>query len=60
MKTASQLRSWLKWMTRSVRLEKEMDTEVAFHIESYAADLIRSGVPEHEALRRAKIEFGGI
>jgi hypothetical protein len=31
-----------------------------FHIESCAADLVRSGVPEAEAMRRARIEFGGI
>ncbi len=31
-----------------------------FHIDSYAADLVRSGVPAAEAMRRARIEFGGI
>jgi predicted permease len=37
-----------------------MEAEVRFHIESYAADLVRSGVSPHEAMRRSRIEFGGI
>ena len=37
-----------------------MDAELRFHVEEYAADLVRSGVPREEALRRARIEFGGI
>jgi predicted permease len=30
------------------------------HIESYAEDLARSGLPGQEALRRARLEFGGL
>jgi len=41
-------------------MESEMDEELRFHIEAYAEDLIRSGVPREEAMRRARIEFGGI
>jgi macrolide transport system ATP-binding/permease protein len=41
-------------------MESEMDVEMRFHIEAYAEDLIRSGVPREEALRQARIEFGGI
>jgi predicted permease len=37
-----------------------METEVRFHIDSYAADLISKGVPPQEAMRQARIEFGGI
>src|SRR5208283_2886905 len=54
------LRSWLKWMLKRLRLEDEMETEMRFHIESFAEDLVRSGVPREEAMRRARIEFGGI
>jgi predicted permease len=60
MKLFARLRSWLKWIVKPRRLENEMETEVHFHIESYAADLVRSGVPEPEAIRRARIEFGGV
>jgi hypothetical protein len=60
MKLLAHLRSWLKWIVKPQRLENEMETEVRFHIESYAADLVRSGVSQQEAMRRAHIEFGGI
>jgi len=42
------------------RMESEIDAEVRFHIEACGEDLVRSGVPRQEALRRARIEFGGI
>ena len=37
-----------------------MDAELGFHIDTFAEDLIRSGVPRQEAMRRARIQFGGI
>ncbi len=37
-----------------------MDAELRFHIEAFADDLVRSGVARAEALRRARLEFGGI
>src|SRR5438270_487544 len=54
------LRSWLRAILRRTRLENEMDAELHFHIEAFAEDLVRSGVPLQEAYRRARIEFGGI
>jgi putative ABC transport system permease protein len=42
------------------RSEAEMDQELRFHIEAYAEDLVRNGVPREEALRRAQLEFGGV
>ncbi|MGB2634998.1 MAG: ABC transporter permease, partial [Candidatus Acidiferrum sp.] len=36
------------------------DTELKFHIEAYAEDLIRKGVPRAQAMRRARVEFGGV
>jgi putative ABC transport system permease protein len=41
-------------------LESEMDAEMKFHLEAYAEDLVRNGVGREEALRRARLEFGGI
>jgi predicted permease len=52
--------SWSKWMVKGQRLESEMETEVRFHIESRAADLVRKGFSQQEAMRQARIEFGGI
>jgi predicted permease len=37
-----------------------MDAELRFHIESYASDLLKTGIPQDEALRRARIEFGNV
>src|SRR6266705_2092489 len=37
-----------------------MDAELRFHIEAFAEDLVRRGVPREEAMRRARIEFGGV
>jgi hypothetical protein len=50
----------LKWIVKGQRLESEMETEVRFHIESYAADLVRKGLSQQEAMRQSRIEFGGI
>ncbi len=54
------LRSWLRATVYRSRLESEIDAELYFHIQSLADDLVRSGVPREEALRRARIQFGGI
>jgi len=53
-------RSWLWGVVHRSRMERDMDAELRFHIEAFAEDLVRSGVPREEALRRARIEFGGI
>jgi putative ABC transport system permease protein len=53
-------RSWLKWLVKGQRLEREMETEVRFHLESRAADLVRQGLSQQQAMRQARIEFGGI
>ncbi len=56
----NRLRSWLHATFRRSRTEFEMDSELRFHMESFADDLIRSGVPRDEAFRRARVEFGGV
>jgi predicted permease len=60
MRLFAQLRSCLKWIVRPQRLESQMEAELRFHVESYAEDLVRRGIPQAEAMRRARIEFGGI
>jgi predicted permease len=47
-------------MTRRDQLDSEIEDELAFHIESYAEDLMRGGLPKEEAMRRAHAELGGI
>jgi putative ABC transport system permease protein len=56
----SQLRSWLGTTLRRARTDSEMDAELRFHLEACAEDLVRNGVPRQEALRRARLEFGGV
>ena len=53
-------RYWLRAITRRSRVESEMDAELRFHMETRAEDLARGGVARDEALRRARIEFGGV
>src|SRR5258708_8850335 len=60
MRLWNHLRSWLRAIIGRTRMEREMDAELRFHIEAFAEDLARSGVPRAEVLRRARIEFGGI
>lgn len=56
----SRIRSLTRALLRRSRMEHDMDSELRFHIEVRAEDLVRSGVPRHEAIRRARIEFGAI
>lgn len=56
----NRLHSWMRATLNRPRMESEMDSELRFHIEAYAEDLVRTGVPRQEAMRRARLEFGGI
>jgi predicted permease len=40
-------------------VEQDIDREMAFHVEMEAARLVADGVPTHEALRLARVSFGG-
>ena len=60
MRLWTRVGSWVRAVLRRSRMESEMDAELRFHIEAYAEDLVRNGVPRAEAMRRARIEFGGI
>ena len=60
MSAATRLRSWWKALAHRSSLEKEMEAELRFHIESYAQDLVRNGIGPEEAMRRARLELGTI
>jgi putative ABC transport system permease protein len=60
MQTWNRIRSGLRAILHRSRTGREMDTELRFHLEAYTEDLVRSGVSREEAMRRARIEFGGI
>jgi predicted permease len=56
----NRLRSWWRVILDRSRLENDMDAELRFHMEAFAEDLVRSGMARQEAMRRARLEFGGI
>ena len=60
MKFFALLHSFASGIFRRSRMESEMDTELRSHIEAYGEDLPRGGLPREEAMRRARMEFGGI
>ena len=60
MTWTTRIRTWMRSVAGRERLEQEMQEELRFHIESYAEDLQRKGLARDEALRTARVEFGGI
>ena len=54
------LRSFLRNLFFSRRVEVDLDQEVQSHLEMLIAENIRSGMSSHEAQRAARIELGGI
>ena len=46
-------RSLFRVLTRRRNFEDGMSEELRFHIEAYAEDLMRSGLPRSEAMRRS-------
>jgi predicted permease len=42
------------------RMEKELDSELRFHLERQTADKVRAGMTEEEARRTTHLEFGGM
>jgi MacB-like periplasmic core domain len=56
----ARFRSWWKWVVKRRQLESDMDAELLFHLQKCAEDLVRAGVPEAEAIRRARIALGAV
>jgi macrolide transport system ATP-binding/permease protein len=52
--------SWLGRLFGRKRMEIELDRELRFHLEAQVADKVRAGIPESEARRLTRLEFGGI
>jgi putative ABC transport system permease protein len=53
----------MRWLTRILgrsRADRQLDSELRFHVEQQIADYIADGVAPDEARRRARREFGGI
>jgi putative ABC transport system permease protein len=56
----TELRHRLRAIVRRSSVERELDDELRFHLERETQKLERSGVPPHEALRLARLSFGGV
>jgi len=56
----ARFRSWLLRLARRRRLEQEMSEEMAFHIAARAEELAARGIQPADALRQARVEFGGV
>jgi predicted permease len=51
---------WFKRLFRKQQTERQLDSELRFHVEQRATELTLAGVTPEEARRRARIEFGGM
>ena len=60
MSLRSRVGTWWRAVFRGGELSRQVSEELAFHIESYAAELERRGMPRDEALRRARAELGSL
>jgi predicted permease len=52
--------SWISRLLRRKTLERDLDRELAFHLDSAEADHMKSGLPPTYARRLARIELGGL
>jgi predicted permease len=52
--------NWMRRLFARNRLEIDLERELRFHFELQVADKMRSGIPEREARRVARLEFGGL
>jgi len=50
---------WIDFFARKSKVEKELDSEIRFHLESTIQQKIAAGMPPEAARREALVEFGG-
>jgi hypothetical protein len=60
MRLLSRISTWWRAVSQGRELDRQIDEELNFHIESYSEDLIREGLPHDEAMRRARAELGSV
>src|SRR5579871_5503878 len=51
--------TWWQRLWRRDEMERQLDRELAFHLEQHTRDLVARGVAPEEARRRARIAIGG-
>ncbi len=52
--------SWWQRLFASRGMERDLDSELRFHVEQQVADKVRAGMTEQEAGRAVRLEFGGL
>ena len=52
--------NWFQRLSKTGRMEKELDAELRFHFETQVAAKIEAGMTEAEARRATRLEFGGL
>ena len=52
--------SWIGRLLTREKMEADLDKELRYHFESQVAEKVQSGIPEDEARRQTRLEFGGI
>src|SRR5579863_10310420 len=60
MSLRSRIGTWGRAAFRGDEMSRQVQEELAFHIESYAAELEQRGMTHEEALRKAKAELGSL
>jgi predicted permease len=52
--------TWWSRFRRRGTLERQLDAELRYHVDRLTQDFMAEGLPEAEARRRARLEFGGL
>ncbi len=60
MSVLSRIRTWWRAILHGTRIGNEVEAELQFHIDTYADDLVRRGMPPEEAARQARVELGRV
>src|SRR5215472_10259630 len=58
MSFLARFRSFFDSVFRRSQMECALDDELRFHVASYIEDLVQAGVPQAQAERMARLEFG--
>ncbi len=51
---------WFQRLFRKNKVERQLDSELSFHLEQVTEAYIQQGLAPDEAARQARIEFGGV
>jgi predicted permease len=60
MSLFSRMATWWRAVAKPEELDRQVREELEFHLESYAEDLMHSGVSREDALRRARAQLGSL